>query len=446
MQHASEGELHAYLDGALDLFPEDEAERIRSHLGTCADCAARLEQEASLRAGASAILAHATPGDVAAPPLEELRRRAATGGSAGAGSAGPLIPKRVAWAWAATVVLALGIGWGVGGYRVGTGSSSARSAPAAEMSADAGPVGAAPAEPAPSTAGGTAPEQRALARAEVAADQDVAAARVAEGDLEKAAPAEPQAAERSALLDAPADRAAAGERDAADEALALAAGADTEADSGAPATTAEERLALDEIVVTGEAAVARRREPLSPVIAPPVAPAERAAVRQEREVAAAPPAASPPPPSTGQARARVDASDPTRESFASPAPAAVSPAIPDLVVVRVDSSETAGQPSVRVLQRRADGVQIELRFVGVQPEELEASGTGGRVGNASAERAASSDLVLAPAAPPALADSLMTEPLPAGWSQVVVSFRGGWVVVRGPLAEAELRTLAGRIR
>jgi hypothetical protein len=279
----------------------------------------------------------------------------------------------------------------------------------------------------------------------VAAEQDVAAARVAEGDLEKAVPAEPQAAERSALLDAPADRVAAGERDAADDALALAAGADTEADSGAPVTTASEPLALDEIVVTGEAATARRRE-LQSAVAPPVAPAERAAARQEREVAAAPPAASPAPPSTGQARAREDASVPTRESFASSAPTAVSPAIPDLEVVRVDSIETAGQLALRVLQRRADGVQIELRFVGVQPEELEASGTGGRVGNASAERAASPDLARVPAAPPALAESLMTEPLPAGWSQVLASFRGGWVVVRGPLAEVELRTLAGRIR
>ena len=118
MWHASEGDLHAYLDGAQDDHPPDETERIREHLAGCTSCAERLAAEELIRERASSVLAWATPGEVELPPLEELRRRAATSeGEKGRPVPGSTVPARVAWAWAATVVLALGIGWGVGGSR-----------------------------------------------------------------------------------------------------------------------------------------------------------------------------------------------------------------------------------------------------------------------------------------------------------------------------------------
>ena len=77
MWHVADGDLHAYLDGALEFYPGEEADRIRRHLETCDACRARLAEEDAFRDGASAVLGLAIPGDVTAPPLEELRRRAA---------------------------------------------------------------------------------------------------------------------------------------------------------------------------------------------------------------------------------------------------------------------------------------------------------------------------------------------------------------------------------
>ncbi|MCL7971689.1 MAG: hypothetical protein M8866_06310 [marine benthic group bacterium] len=115
MSHISEGDLHAWLDGAI---PEEseEASAFREHLATCAECEGRLDEERALREEAAGILDSARPvGD--APPFEDLVARADTGGTSPAGAGAARERLRRGWwstqrlGWAATIVLALGAGW-----------------------------------------------------------------------------------------------------------------------------------------------------------------------------------------------------------------------------------------------------------------------------------------------------------------------------------------------
>ena len=57
MSHINKGDVHAYLDGALDAYPEEAARHVREHLDACRECAQLLESERRLRQEASAILA-----------------------------------------------------------------------------------------------------------------------------------------------------------------------------------------------------------------------------------------------------------------------------------------------------------------------------------------------------------------------------------------------------
>lgn len=105
MSHVDEGALHAYLDGALDEYPSAEAERIRTHLEACAECAERLEAERRVRSDAHALLGLAAP-EVEVPSFEELRayvqrtRRQRKG-----------ISRLQRLGWAASIMVALGAGW-----------------------------------------------------------------------------------------------------------------------------------------------------------------------------------------------------------------------------------------------------------------------------------------------------------------------------------------------
>lgn len=110
MPHVGDGEIHAYLDGALDLFPSAEAERIRDHLRSCPDCARRLAEERSLRESAEAILSGAGPEIGDPPPFEEIRARASAQGPPKAPRMQRLPPTLLPWA--ASIVLALAVGWG----------------------------------------------------------------------------------------------------------------------------------------------------------------------------------------------------------------------------------------------------------------------------------------------------------------------------------------------
>jgi anti-sigma factor RsiW len=120
MRHVTDGELHAYLDGALDALPTERAEEIRSHLGTCPVCQERLQDGQEIRATARDLLSSTAPPEVAPPPFEELRDMVWAGSEAGAPSeeGTTVLPSRrwkplrgLPLAWAATVVLALGVGW-----------------------------------------------------------------------------------------------------------------------------------------------------------------------------------------------------------------------------------------------------------------------------------------------------------------------------------------------
>jgi hypothetical protein len=107
MSHVDKGALHAYLDGALDEYPAGEARRVREHLDACAECTKSLEEERLLREDTRELLAMAAP-SVEAPPLEELRTLARSGG--GPGEVRPRL-RLYRLSWAASVVLALGAGW-----------------------------------------------------------------------------------------------------------------------------------------------------------------------------------------------------------------------------------------------------------------------------------------------------------------------------------------------
>ncbi len=108
MSHVDDGDLHAFLDGALEALAAEEARRIREHLAACPACAVRLEEAREARSEASRILEGAAPTLDGLPSFEELRSQAAARGRPGTqGRAGRV--QRMAWA--ASVVLALGAGW-----------------------------------------------------------------------------------------------------------------------------------------------------------------------------------------------------------------------------------------------------------------------------------------------------------------------------------------------
>jgi hypothetical protein len=109
MPHVGDGDIHAYLDGALGLYPEAEARTIREHIRSCGDCAARLEVERDLRTRAEGILAESGPEAVVVPPFEDVLARAE------GQTSDP--PRRRPWAfspvlaWAASLMLAMAVGW-----------------------------------------------------------------------------------------------------------------------------------------------------------------------------------------------------------------------------------------------------------------------------------------------------------------------------------------------
>jgi hypothetical protein len=112
MSHITEGDLHAYLDGALSLYPDEEARRIRGHLDECAECGRRLREEEDVREKSAKVLARTDPGPVDVPPFEEVRRMAKVDQRRSKTSRASALSTRLGWA--ASVVLALGTGWLLG--------------------------------------------------------------------------------------------------------------------------------------------------------------------------------------------------------------------------------------------------------------------------------------------------------------------------------------------
>lgn len=119
MRHVTDGELHAFLDGGLDLLPDGRGDEVRDHISGCSVCQERLQDEEGVRSKAEDILGGASLGDLKLPSLEEIRERASIPGPEAMDdqdeSRGMLRhrgPQRsLPLAWAATIVLALGVGW-----------------------------------------------------------------------------------------------------------------------------------------------------------------------------------------------------------------------------------------------------------------------------------------------------------------------------------------------
>lgn len=116
MPHISDGEINAWLDGAM---PEASAQResIQLHLEVCPDCRARLEQARQIRNEAGEILAGAQPAARERPAFEELVRRAQEPSHRASSSLTVTGRPQSRWrsverlAWAASVLLAVGAGW-----------------------------------------------------------------------------------------------------------------------------------------------------------------------------------------------------------------------------------------------------------------------------------------------------------------------------------------------
>lgn len=240
MPHVREGEMHAYLDGALDRLGEDTARRVREHLSTCEDCQALMEQERALRESAAALLDRALPREITPPPFEELRRRALVGESgasqpsdeaAAAATTKPPAPgalrprRRVStwtWAWAASLVMALGTGWMIGG-----GSLDFRDAPQFVLE-EAVPEAAVPS---------TAPAEAPL----VSADQTSATEPRDEDAARPAVEPEPEADAATAADDRPAAPSIMPERPEADELQAAPPALRAMARQETPAVDSSER-------------------------------------------------------------------------------------------------------------------------------------------------------------------------------------------------------------
>ena len=112
MPHATEGELHAHIDGALDAIDPTAAARLVAHLETCADCRGRLAEARSVRDESAALLEVALGGAVEPPPFEMLARKAGRRGDLSGGVRRPQRrPGGEKLAWAASIAVALGAGW-----------------------------------------------------------------------------------------------------------------------------------------------------------------------------------------------------------------------------------------------------------------------------------------------------------------------------------------------
>ena len=109
MSHVDESLLVAYVDDALDA---DERARVETHLVSCAECRARVEDERALAQRAGAVLDASAPAQHAEMlPFAEIVRRSEQSHATTSGS--PREPKSRSWrapplAWAAMLVVGLG--------------------------------------------------------------------------------------------------------------------------------------------------------------------------------------------------------------------------------------------------------------------------------------------------------------------------------------------------
>jgi len=396
VRHITDGELHAYLDGALDLLPEGREEEIQVHLSQCTACRERLQDEEKVREQSGYILAGPDLGALELPTLEELQERAAAPEPGGAREEvrlreeerpryrGPL--RGMPLAWAATIVLALGVGW--------MGGEVWRSLPQEEGAVGVrGGAGAPGAEEA-GAGGAVVLREDVEAVARPGAGETVDAARVGPGE---ASPREP-------------------EEDRRQEAALDAESVDVRSAAPPPAAAPVEGVAADVARAPGEEGVLealfRSRMP-APTLAP-----------QELRVMGDVPA----PEGTAWALTGAREEDRFPES---------SLAVPGLKVLSVEWEEwLPGERALHVRQLLSVGDTLELRYLGMlmgmEPfEEV-------RAASKAQAQEAGVDRPLSPA--------VLEASLPRGWNQVEMRWGRGWLVARAPLPEAQIKALLRALR
>ena len=427
MRHVADGELHAWLDGALDQLGEARTREVREHLRTCGACREKLVLEEALRARADEVLALSAPAVDEAPPFEALLERART--DEGGRSGGRRLSRAARMGWAASVVVALGAGWiarELGLHPLST-PDGVPSTGAPDRVTDAAPAAISPAGATGSEAGS-------------AVDLASASTSASAGRADTTVPA---AAERSAppndepLLAAEVEPAP----PLAPDALATAL-----EEAGVPPARTELATWLapprDLPSLAAPAERVQAEPPATQRLAGAV-PAERAgegtprrgAPRQELATSSVVPLAAP---TAIGLRARPDSvSAAVPELFREARPElggrgsgamavvagtdeAVDLTVPGLEVLRVEWPDVApGHRGLRVLQRLLSGDTLEIRFV-------RSGAVGGEVGTD-------------PLA------TLVGAPLRPGWSQVVRVHGDGWLVARAPMTGAALETLVERV-
>jgi hypothetical protein len=394
MRHVEIGELHAYLDGALDQLGTERSIQVRDHLRACGACRERLAEEREMREAADAILATSAPDIGDPPPFEEIRRRAVGSGGDGPdqGAVPPVSASRGArgiflgLGWAASVALAVGVGYGLratADVQAPDRSGVAMVEPATSAVVDASSP--------PSTGAAESTQQSSAVEVVSIASESL----VTESGVDGAAGEHTRPAEAA---EASADRASAADM--------------------APARIAESRPAAEEDApIEGAAGQTVRSD--SPDASSSLVSDAGAWNEAERP----------------EATARVGGDEPTmtmaealgleREPMALASVVGddlASLAVPDLEILGIEVDPgVPGRAGFRILQRLPMGDTLELRYFGVL------SDPSGRFKEAVGE-------------PRALIPfrDLPNPPLKPGWNQVVLKKGNGWLVARAPMPEESL--------
>jgi hypothetical protein len=426
MRHVNEGEIHAYLDGALDLVAGEDATAIREHLSTCEDCARLLEEERGIREGAGEILRDSDPVEIPLPPLEELRERALA----------PPAPEQEdelalsrharwnAWqiplTWAATVILALGIGWRVGVQFPGT---SAPTIPAV-MQGLSGEISdldalSAPEERDSSPEASDIPTQALEEESGAGVLPDDSRLQSVSGVARERAETDPADFDRSTAADV------AYEREEGKRTEPAATPPEARQVMPTMALTQRDSLIVDsamarlEFVEVSAAAAEEARRGRADLAA-----RQMVANVADVEELQAPVAAGVVEPSV------VEGVFPKGEFTES------SLAVPGLTVLAVKWEEwVPGQEGFMIRQLLPTGDTLELRYLGILSGEV------GGVSAPSLPRDKAGEAAKAMPSPP----PPMEASLPPGWNQVTVQWRNGWLVARAPLSEGSLMTLVRSI-
>ena len=400
MRHITDGELHAYLDAALDQLPGGRGGEVRDHLDACPTCKERLQDEEEIRSQATELLASTIPPEVELPSFEELRARAEAANSV-AVEAEEETPVRIRsplrgmpLAWAATVVLAIGVGW--------MGGEVWRS--------DSPPNYGPPQPPSP----GLRP---AVTRGTT---DEVAAEGFSGEELEEAGANASQAL--LGALEAPDAAASEGDAPEGDTPVGGAL-----ARQGAPSAPEPEAVRLEAARRVSETVEAREKSVLQE--------SPSAGVRADRVV-------SPPVMTTSRAEPAANPMETEADAFLltdAVADAERSMAVPGLEVLTVEWEEwIPGERALHIRQLLPMGDTLELRYVGLlmgsDPEALDDLLVLGR-GRTEEEAPERS-----------LSPKVMEASLPAGWNQVVMRWRRGWLVARAPLSEESLRGILLSVR